>query len=285
MGPRRLHFQPNGYGVPVVRNAQREQASSAGRSGDQLTETLQRTVDEGVMRVSRSLPALLTTGLVGAGDVALGLFALYIVREATHSEVLGAIAFSIGFIALTLATSELFTENFLVPIAAVVAGKATKASVLRLWAGTLAMNLVGGWFIVGLIGTGFPQLRSVTVEVGRFYPGIGIGWRSLAGAIVGGAVITLMTWMERSTESVPGKLAAAISAAFLLAAAPLNHVIVVSLEMFAALQRGAPFGYLDWAAVAGWYTLGNLIGGVGLVTVLRMIQVKDRMEDERSDRS
>jgi hypothetical protein len=27
-----------------------------------------------------------------------------------------------------------------------------------------------------------------------------------------------------------------------LAAAPLNHVVVVSLEMFAALQVGAPFG-------------------------------------------
>ena len=34
--------------------------------------------------------------------------------------------------------------------------------------------------------------------------------------------------------------------AFILAAAPLNHVIVVSLEMFAALQAGAHFGYLDW---------------------------------------
>jgi formate/nitrite transporter FocA (FNT family) len=279
----RLRAQPDGYARFVGRDAQGEQASSAGRSGDQLTETLKRTVDEGVMRVGRSLPALLTTGLVGAGDVALGLFALYIVREATHSEMLGALAFSIGFIALTLASSELFTENFLVPIAAVLAGKASKTGVLRLWIGTLVMNLAGGWVVMGLITTGFPKLGSVTLEVGRFYPAIGTGWRSLAGAIVGGAVITLMTWMERSTESVPGKLAAAISAAFLLAAAPLNHVIVVSLEMFAALQRGAPFGYLDWLSVAGWYTLGNVIGGVGLVTVLRMIQVGERLKSERRE--
>jgi formate/nitrite transporter FocA (FNT family) len=265
----------------VGRDAKGDQASSASRSGDQLTETLQRTVDEGVMRVSRSLPALLSTGLVGAGDVALGLFGLYIVREATHSEVLGALAFGIGFIALTMASSELFTENFLVPIAAVLAGKASKAGVLRLWIGTLVMNLAGGWVIMGLITTAFPKLRSVTIEVGRFYPGIGIGWRSLSGAIIGGVVITLMTWMERSTESMPGKLAAAVSAAFLLAAAPLNHVIVVSLEMFAALQRGAPFGYLDWMAVAGWYTLGNVIGGVGLVTTLRMIQASERLKSER----
>jgi formate/nitrite transporter FocA (FNT family) len=252
-----------------------------GESGDQLTETLQRTVDEGVMRLTRSWPSLLTTGLVGGADVAVGVFALYIVREASHNELVASLAFGIGFIALTLASSELFTENFLVPVAAVVARKATALSVGRLWAGTLVMNLIGGWLVMGLISSGFPRLGQVAVEVGKVYPGIGIGWRSMSGAILGGAVITLMTWMERSTESVPAKLVAAVAAAFVLAAAPLNHVIVVSLEMFGALQHGAPFGYLDWLAVAGWYTLGNLIGGLGLVTGLRLIQVSDRIDDER----
>lgn len=250
-------------------------------AGDQLTETLQRTVDEGVMRLERSLPSLLSTGVVGAGDVALGVFALYIVLQETQSEIAASLAFGVGFVALTLASSELFTENFLVPIAAVAARKATAANVLRLWSGTLVMNLVGGWLVMGLITSGFPKLRDVTLEVARVYPDIGIGWRSMAGAILGGAVITLMTWMERSTESVPAKLAAAISAAFVLAAAPLNHVIVVSLEMFGALQHGAPFGYLDWLALAGWYGVGNMIGGVGLVTGLRLIQVEGRLNEER----
>ena len=104
----------------------------------------------------------------------------------------------------------------------------------------------------------------------------------IAGALIGGSVITLMTWMERSTESVPAKIVAAIVAAFMLAAAPLNHVIVVSLEMFAALQHGAPFGYLDWLAVAAWYTLGNMIGGVALVAGLRLVQVgPKRLASER----
>ena len=68
----------------------------------------------------------------------------------------------------------------------------------------------------------------------------------------------------------------------MLAAAPLNHVIVVSLEMFAALQHGAPFGYLDWITVAAWYTLGNMIGGVALVAGLRLVQVgPDRLAVER----
>jgi formate/nitrite transporter FocA (FNT family) len=68
-------------------------------------------------------------------------------------------------------------------------------------------------------------------------------------------------------------LLAAIAAAFLLAAGSLNHAIVVSIEMFAALHAGAPFGYLDWLGILGWACLGNLVGGIGLVTVLRLIQV------------
>jgi hypothetical protein len=68
----------------------------------------------------------------------------------------------------------------------------------------------------------------------------------------------------------------------MLAAGELNHAIVLSLEMFAALQVGAPFGYLDWLRVVGWAILGNVIGGVGLVTCLRLVQVgADRIREER----
>jgi len=58
-------------------------------------------------------------------------------------------------------------------------------------------------------------------------------------------------------------------------------VIVVSLELFAALQYGAPFGYGEWAAIAAWYGLGNMIGGVVLVTTLRMIQIGRRIDEGR----
>jgi formate-nitrite transporter family protein len=91
----------------------------------------------------------LTTGFVGGADVSLGVFALLIVRQATHDELLSALAFSIGFIALTLANSELFTENFLVPIVAVAAGKASLPDLLRLWVGTAVTNLAAGWLVMG----------------------------------------------------------------------------------------------------------------------------------------
>jgi formate/nitrite transporter FocA (FNT family) len=251
---------------------------------DELATAFERTVAEGHRRLTRTWPGLLATGVVGGFDVSIGVLGLLIVHEASGNVLLAALAFSIGFVALTLAGSELFTENFLVPIAAVAARWSPPRTLARLWIGTGVMNLVGGWVMTGIIVGALPSLKHTAVEVGAVYPGYGIGWRSFALALLGGVVITLMTWMERSTTSVPGKLVAVISAAFLLASGSLNHAIVVSLEMFAALHAGAPFGYLDWLRVAGWATLGNMVGGIGLVTVLRLVQVGRRKLQEEEDK-
>ena len=41
-------------------------------------------------------------------------------------------------------------------------------------------------------------------------------------------------------------------------------------------------GYGTWAVTAAWFALGNVVGGVGLVTMLRLVQVgEDRIRDEQ----
>src|SRR5947209_17448758 len=110
---------------------------------ENVRDAFDRSVEEGKERLERSLPSLVATGMVGGLDVGVGVFAMFIVHHATGNQLLGALAFGIGFLCLTLARSELFTENFLVPSNAVVAGEARWWSVPRLWVGTAAFNLVG----------------------------------------------------------------------------------------------------------------------------------------------
>lgn len=242
-----------------------------------------RTIEEGRRRMGRRLPAMVATGVVGGIDVGTGVLALLLVEEMTGSKLLGGLAFGIGFVALLLASSDLFTEDFLVPVTAVIARKSTIWRLIRLWVVTMAANLFGGWVLTGLVMAGFPSLRAKAVELGTFYVDLGFGWRSFALALLGGLVITLMTWLQHSTESVGGQMAAAIGGAFLLGAGALNHAIVASLLMFAALHTGdASFGYLQWAETMAFASLGNIVGGVGLVTVLRLLQVPDRVMLERS---
>jgi formate/nitrite transporter FocA (FNT family) len=250
---------------------------------DQVETAFERSIEEGQRRINRTWASLLATGTVGALDVGFGVLALLLVLEATGNELLAALAFSIGFIALTLASSELFTENFLVPVTAVVAGKAHVRGLMRLWAGTAVSNIVGGWVFMGIVMLGFPELRGAARDVGTHYAHLGITAQAFAAGIIGGATITLMTWMERGTESVTGKLTGAVAAGFLLAGAKMNHAIVMSLAMFGALHAGgAHFGYADWLGAAAWAALANLVGGMGLVTVLRLVQVgPERVGAER----
>ena len=249
---------------------------------EELTRAFTRSVAEGKARLERSFSALLATGAVGGLDVSVGVLGLLVVQQQTGSRLLAALAFPIGFIALTLAGSELFTENFLVPVTATAAKRAPWRLLPRLWAGTLAANLAAGWLAMGLVMAAFPELRQTAVEVALHPAQAGINGSFFANAVLGGLAITLMTWMERSTEAVSGRLAAAIATAFLLAAAPMLHAIVISLEMFAALHAGAPFGYLDWLGTVSFVTLGNMIGGMVLVTGLRLVQVgRDEVSKER----
>ena len=241
-------------------------------------------VDQGRRRMSRRWLSLLATGFVGGVDVGTGVLALLLVEHATQNRLLAGLAFSIGFIALTLARSELFTEDFLVPVSTVIARQARLRMLTRLWGGTLAANLAGGWVFTWFVMRGYPELSGTAVDAGYHYVQLGLGLRAFSLAVIGGAVITLMTWMQHGSNSDAASIVAAVGAGFLLGGGQLNHAIVNSLLMFAALHSGhAPFGYLQWAQTAGWAALGNVAGGVALVTVLRLLQVPHKLREERAN--
>ncbi|MGH3721647.1 MAG: formate/nitrite transporter family protein [Pseudonocardiaceae bacterium] len=244
-------------------------------------ETFDRLVEEGEQRLGRSWLGLAATGFLGGLDVGVGVLALLLVEHATHSVLLGGLAFSVGIIALSLARSELFTENFLVPVVAVVAKRGTPLGLARLWMITLLTNLLGGWVVTGLVMAGFPALRGSAIEAAQSYVALGFGWSAFALALVGGMLLTLMTHLQHATGSEGVRLVPAVFTGFLLGAGKVNHAIVASLVCFAALQAGAPFGYLDWLGLFAFAGLGNMLGGLGLVTVLRLLQVPHKVLAER----
>src|SRR4051795_2132921 len=80
--------------------------------------------EEGRRRLSRPLVELAATALVAGFDVVFGIAALSIAHELTAArfgesmgQLVGALAFGIGFVFAVAGRSELFTENFLVPLA------------------------------------------------------------------------------------------------------------------------------------------------------------------------
>ncbi len=246
----------------------------------QLRSAYQESIDEGRVRLNRNWAGLFSTGFIGGFDVGIGVLALLLVIEATGSELAGALAFTIGFLALGLGGSELYDENFIVPVSTVAAGQAGIGALVRLWGGTLAANLLGGWVLAAVGMLALPGLASTAREVGSSYVELGYTVESFALGLLGGAVVTLMTWMEQAADSEFGRTAAFFAMGFLVAAGSLAHVVVVSLEMFAALVVGADFAYTQAAGMIAWAALANMVGGLGLVTVLRLVQVAAEQSDD-----
>jgi formate/nitrite transporter FocA (FNT family) len=91
------------------------------REPQQLYE---HTAEEGKRRLSRSFVELAATSFVAGIDVVFGVIALGVTHHLVSvrggpelADLAGALAFGIAFVFIIVGRSELFTENFLVPIA------------------------------------------------------------------------------------------------------------------------------------------------------------------------
>jgi formate-nitrite transporter family protein len=249
---------------------------------DDVAHAFDAVVGQGAQRLHRSWREVLTTGLAAGLEVGAGVLAYLAVYAATDSHLLAGLAFSIGLVALLLGRSELFTEGFLLPVTAVVAGRASLRQLCKLWSGTLIMNLVGGWLFMWLVVQAFPDLHATTVESAVEFVDAPLDLRSISLALLAGAVITLMTRMQHGTESDGVRVVASVMGGFLLAGLVLYHSILDSLIIFGALHVGAPFGYGDWLAWMWYVTLLNVVGGLLVVTTTRLVRSKKLIERERS---
>ncbi len=251
------------------------------RPEPEIEDAFDRLVAEGQERLERPLLALISTGLLGGVDVGTGVLAYLVVKEHTGDTVLAGLAFSIGFVALLMARSELFTENFLVPVSTVVARDGTVRNLIRLWGVTLVCNLGGGLLMMWILIKARPDLRPQAIETGTHYAELGVNLESFTLAVLAGTVITLMTRMQHATDNLGVQIVPALLFGALLAGGELFHCILDSLFIFAAMFAGAEITIGSWLVALGWSALGNMVGGIGLVTAIRLLRVPRRVKEER----
>lgn len=186
-----------------------------------------------------------------------------------------------GFIALFLAHSELFTEGFYYPIMAVFDKRATWADLLRLWGVTLVTNLAGGWITIGLVVLAFPDLHAKLAELAHHFLGVEPRWQGIALALLAGMAITLMTRMQVDGDKNPViVVAASVTGGLVLAGASLLHSVLDSIFIFGAILSGAEdVTYLDWLGWVWWVIPLNILGGLALTTGPRLLRSQEVREN------
>src|SRR3954463_14758293 len=135
-------------------------------SDDQLIpepETIyERTKEEGKRRLDRPFLEELTTAIAAGFDIAVGIIVMGLLihfterqfgREVAH--VIGAMGFGVSFIFLIVGRGELFTENFLVPLAGLDHDEGNNGyiDILKLWLTSPIANVLGGLIIIFIVTT------------------------------------------------------------------------------------------------------------------------------------
>ena len=237
---------------------------------------------EGRQRLARPRPQQFITGVMGGMEISLGILIGMRVTDLTGNQLVGGIAFSLGFITLLLAHSELFTEGFLVPTFAVVARRARIPQLIRFWFYTFLGNLVGGLAIMWATVTAFPESNQELIEHGEYFASLTPNLKTVLMAIIAGISITLMTRMQMGTSEVIGKIMAALFGGILLFGFGMLHSVLDTLIMMGACCAGStvvtPLEILDFL---WWIIPLNMFGGIVCVAFPRALQARDRVRMER----
>ena len=257
-------------------------------------EMFARTRDEGERRLNRSRLELTTTSLVAGFDIVFGVIAIATVTALVTPKLgpsmahfVGSLFFGIAFIFIVVGRSELFTENFFVPITALRRGAFTTLKLAQLWTISPIMNILGGTLLIlvattkGVLPHGTPEALN---DLANHIDDLPL-WSAFCSAIIGGALITAMTWMIEGVGTVGGRIIVAWIAGTLLALASLNHVIVVTLELIFGMRFGTTISLEDTAVNFGIAVAGNLIGGLLFVTFTRTSQAIGSDQTDGEDES
>ena len=241
---------------------------------DALVDEATKTVVEGAKRLNRKWPELVVTGFFGGVDVGLGILAMILVKQATGSDVLAGMAFGIGLLAMKLAHSELFTEEFLLPLNAAIAGQATVLQILRLWSVTLVTNLLGGLVFVWLVVLALPDYHSTLTKMAVGYVDQSSPIEMIALALLAGVTITLSTRMQQGTSNDVVVAIVSMITGLLVIGLGMLHGAINAIIIFAAMLAGADISIPDFL---GWFAIVivfNMIGGLLMIALPRVVRTR-----------
>ena len=229
--------------------------------------------------LDRPAIALAISGL--AGGITMGLTALSVsiitasLPPSAMSSFIALLAYPIGFIAVIVGRAQLFTENTLYPVALMFAERRHFLTTLRLWSIVLPSNLVGAFlFAVLAVRTGAlrPEYAAAMAQLGQQAADVS-GGHVFWSAVIGGWIIALVAWLVSGSHSITGSVMLIWLLTFLVGLGHFAHCIASSGEILAAvLQHEVTVSqYFAWLLPA---VLGNITGGVLIVTLLEYGQVK-----------
>lgn len=248
-------------------------------------EIVEVAAGEGQARLGRDYRDIFITAVIGGVEVSLGgLAAMAVLGSAMAAApslglygglAVAGLIFPVGFFFVLMGRSELFTENFLVPVVAILRGQQPLHTLLPLWGLAWVGNMLGCALMALLVSVpgafGRPILDGYAAYAA--YKLALAPQAVFVSALLAGMTMTVLTWLMTALRDPVARILALWAAGYVLFATNMSHAIVGAALIF----TGTVPAHRSWPEAALWVaitTIGNTLGGVGLVTFFRYSQFR-----------
>lgn len=232
---------------------------------------------EGEKELNRPSSSIAWSGLAAGLSMGFSLVAEGTLHtwlpDAPWRPLVSSLGYTVGFVIVVLGRQQLFTETTLNVMLPLLHDRRRLGDVARFWAIVLAANLLGTLIFAFAASTGVfrAEVRASFLEIGM-EASQGGALTLFARAIFAGWLIALMVWLLPAAGSA--RFLVIVTLSYLVGVAGFAHVIAGSVEVIFAVIAG-PLGWGDY--LIGYLLpvlLGNIVGGVVLVSMLNHAQVK-----------
>lgn len=261
---------------PLTQREEEEAESRTSVTALVVHETIRKNGDE---ELSRPISALAWSGLAAGLSMGFSFLAEALLQSALPAapwrSLVTNLGYPLGFLIVIIGRQQLFTENTLTAIIPLLARRklATLISVLKLWAVVLAANLAGAHvfaWVAANTSVARPEVQEAMRQLAMAAADVSPGTAVLRGMFAGW-LIAMVVWMLAATDSA--RIPIIVILTYVVGIAGLTHVVVGSVEVLFLVMSGAK----SWISYAAGYMLptllGNILGGVSLVSALNHAQV------------
>lgn len=260
-----------------------------------IDDILDEQLEEALSQHGRSNRALFISAISAGLDIGFSIFLMGVLHTLfadqlapSFMHVLLSLAYPLGFIFVVIGRAELFTEHTALAVIPVLNRSATIKSLLILWGIVYAGNLLGG-SVFGTIMVAIPtQMEFLSsgslVELAAKM--IDYNWILLIGSgILAGWLMGLLSWLVTSSQDSISRIFIVVLITSVIGIGGLHHAIVGSIEVFSGMLLSPDIGIPDYLFVLLFTTLGNIIGGVVFVALIKYSYIRPlgyKREKEKS---
>jgi formate-nitrite transporter family protein len=244
---------------------------------------LEQEIAEGLGEIERPTLGLFIAGLSAGLDIGFSLLFMAVTLTAFADQLpspwidlLVANMYAIGYIFVIIGRSELFTEHTTLAVLPVLNRRASILELLHLWLIVYVANLLGVTIFAALVTLIGPALEVIDVTVFDTLATHMVDhqwWVILLSGLLTGWLMGLLSWLVTAGRDTISQIFLIWLVTSGIGFVGLHHAVTGSVEVLAAIFANQSIPWLDYGHFLLWSTLGNAIGGVVFVALIKYSHV------------